>query len=231
MEDVTAIAKQVARLLRKSGLETYDQTKHVFREVRKELDLSPPKRHGRNTVKRLSVENLRAFLRAAQRQEPKVNLMMQTLYESAVRVSEFTSLEARDFMYDQRRLVVSAGKGDKRREVIISTELAGMLRLHLGDRKAGPLFRSRQGKAYSDRRIQQLVDTVATAAGIEKRVTPHTLRHTRATLLTEAGMTREELGPLLGHEQSNTTDIYVRTAQVLTVEAFDLAHRGVGERV
>ncbi len=57
MEDVTALAKQVARLLRKSGLETYDQTKHVFREVRKELDLSPPKRRGRNTVKRLSVEN------------------------------------------------------------------------------------------------------------------------------------------------------------------------------
>ncbi len=231
MEDVTALAKQVARLLRKSGLETYDQTKHVFREVRKELDLSPPKRRGRNTVKRLSVEHLRAFLKAAGREEPKVTLMMQTLYESAVRVNEFTSLQARDFMYDQRRLVVRAGKGDKRREVIISAELAGMLRLHLGDRKSGALFRSRQGKAYSDRRIQQLVDQVAIAAGIEKRVTPHTLRHTRATLLTEAGMTREELGPLLGHEQSNTTDIYVRTAQVLTVEAFDRAHRGVGERV
>ncbi len=68
MEDVTALAKQVARLLRKSGLETYDQTKHVFREVRKELDLSPPKRRGRNTVKRLSVEHLRAFLKAAGRE-------------------------------------------------------------------------------------------------------------------------------------------------------------------
>ena len=111
MEDVTALAKQVARLLRKSGLETYDQTKHVFREVRKQLDLSPPKRRGRNTVKRLSVEHLRSFLKAAGREEPKVSLMMQTLYESAVRVSEFTSLEARDFTYDQRRLVVRAGKG------------------------------------------------------------------------------------------------------------------------
>jgi hypothetical protein len=45
-------------------------------------------------------------------------------------------------------------------------------------------------------------------------------------LLTEAGMTREELRPLLGHKQSNTTDIYVRTAQVLTVKAFDRARRG-----
>ncbi len=42
-------------------------------------------------------------------------------------------------------------------------------------------------------------------------------------------MRREELGSLLGHEQSNTTDIYVRTVQVLTVEMFNRAHRGVGE--
>lgn len=64
--------------------------------------------------------------------------------------------------------MVGEGKGDKRRKVIISTELAGMLLLHLGDRKSGLLFRSRQGEAYSDRRIQQLVAQVTTAAGIEK---------------------------------------------------------------
>ncbi|WP_116105135.1 hypothetical protein [Lewinella sp. IMCC34191] len=69
-------------------------------------------------------------------------------------------------IYDQRRLVVG-GKGDKRCRVIISAELVGMLRLHFGDRKSGALLCSRQGKADSDRRIQQLVDQVATAAWIE----------------------------------------------------------------
>jgi integrase/recombinase XerD len=231
MESVDELAKQIARLMRKGGVETYDQTKHVFRRVRKELDLRPPKCRGRDTVARLSVEDLRAFLRAGQRRDAHVTLMMQTLYESAVRVSEFTRLDASDLMYDQRRLVVRSGKGDKRREVLISPELATMLRLHLKGRQSGPLFRSQRGKAYSSRRIQQLVDEIAQAAGIQQRVTPHTLRHTRATLLTEAGMTREELGPLLGHEKSDTTDIYTRTAQVLTVEAFDRAHRGVGERL
>ena len=231
MTDVQPLAKQIARLLRKAGLETYDQTKHVFREVRKELDLRPGKRRGRDTVKRLSVEELRAFLKAAQRRKPQDALMMQTLYETAVRVSEFTALQADDLMYDQRRLVVRRGKGDKRREVIISPELATMLRLHLNDRRSGPLFRSQRGGSYSDRRIQHIVEEVAAAAGIGSRVSPHTLRHTRATLLTEAGMTREELGPLLGHEKSDTTDIYTKTAQVLTVEAFDQAHRAVGERV
>jgi integrase len=231
MENVDTLAKQIARQLRKGGVETYDQTKHVFRRVRKELELSPPKRRGRDTVKRLSVEELRAFLKAAERRKAQVALMMQTLYESAVRVSEFTGLDASDLMYEQRRLLVRAGKGDKRREVLISSELATMLRLHLNGRQSGPLFRSRHGKAYSSRRIQYLVDEVGRAAGIAQRVTPHTLRHTRATLLTEAGMTREELGPLLGHEKSDTTDVYTRTAQVLTVEAFDRAHRGVGERL
>ncbi len=52
--------------------------------------------------------------------------------------------------------------------------------------EAQVLFRNLQEKAYPDRRVQQLVRRVATAAGIEKRETPHTLRHTWATLLTEA---------------------------------------------
>ena len=230
MEDVNKLAKQIAKQMLKSGPVDYNQTKHVFRKVRRELGLKPKKKQGKDTVSRLSVEELRAFLKAAQQRSPKISLMMQTLYETAVRLNEFTSLEASDFMYDQRRLVIRDGKGGKRREVIMSAELATMLRLHLGGQQSGPLFRSRHGKGYSNRRIQDIVKEIAKAAKIEN-VSPHKLRHTRATLLTEAGMTRDELGPLLGHEKSDTTDIYARTAQVLTQAAFDRAHRGVRERI
>lgn len=227
MQDVSQLAKQIARTMRKAGVADYDQTKHVFRLVRKELELSPPKRRGRDTVKRLSTEQLRAFLSHAHRDSAKLGLMMLTLYETAVRVAEFSALRAEDFLYEQRRLVVARGKGDKRREVPLTRELANLLRLHLNGRTEGPMFRSTRGKAYSTRRVQQLVDEVAAAADIKIRVTPHILRHTRATLLVEGGMTRDELRPMLGHEKSDTTDIYTRTASVLTMEGFDRAVEGL----
>jgi integrase len=223
MQDTAKIAKQLARILRKAGVDNYDQTKHIFRQVRQELDLSPPKRRARGTVKRMSTENLRAFLTHAQRHSAERGLIMTALYETAVRVAEFTNLRVEDFFFEQRRIIIRSGKGDKRREVPLTSELANALRIYLASRSEGPLFRSRLGKAYTTRRIQQLVDEVSADASILTRVTPHTLRHTRATLLIEAGMTRDELRQMLGHEKSDTTDVYTRTAAVLTAEAYDQA--------
>lgn len=223
MQNVDQLAKQVARLLRKGGVINYDQTKHVFRQVRKELDLSPPKRRGRDTVKRISIEQLRSFLDHAQRKSFLRGLMMQTLYETAVRVDEFVNLRVEHFLYEQRRLIIAAGKGDKRREIPLTSTLATLLRGHCSGREQGALFQSRRGKKYTARRIQQIVDEVATDAGLTTRVTPHTLRHTRATDLVEAGMTRDQLRSLLGHEKSDTTDIYTRTANVLTRDAYNEA--------
>lgn len=226
MNEVKAIAQQVARLLRKSGLETYDQTKHVFREVRRELDLSPPKRSSRGGARHLSAEEIRAFLQVAHRRDAALGLMLKTLYKSAVRVDEFTSLEAYDLRYERRRLVVRSRKRDTDREVILSPQLAQLLGLHLGDRRSGPLFCSRRGRAYSNRRIQQLVDEVADAAEITKRVTPQVLRLTRAALLTEGGLPREQLELFLGKKKVYTTEVQQPGAQALNVEAFDRADRG-----
>jgi integrase/recombinase XerD len=151
--------------------------------------------------------------------------MMTTLYETAVRISEFVNLRAEDFFYEQRWLVIHHGKGDKRREIPLTSKLANLLCLHLNGRTEGAIFRSNRGKAFSTRRVQQIVDLVTEETGIKTRVTPHILRHTRATDLVEAGMTRDQLHSMSGHEKSDTTDIYPRTAAVLTTEAYDLATR------
>jgi site-specific recombinase XerD len=225
MQDVDKLVKQVARLLRKSGVENYDQTKHIFREIRKELDLSPPKRRGRDTVKRISLEQLRSFLDHAQRHSATRGLMMQALYETAVRVDEFVNLRVEHFLYEQRRLVVVAGKGDKRREIPLTSALSNLLRIHNDKRTEGPIFRSTKGSAFTCRRIQQIVDEVASNAVLTTKISPHILRHTRATDLVEAGMTRDQLRSILGHEKSDTTDIYTRTAAALTRDAYDAAAR------
>lgn len=223
MDNPKQLAKQVAKVMRAGGVVTYDQTRYIFKLTRQELDLSPTKSRGRSTVKHLGTEQLRKFKRAAYRHSAERGLMMDMLYETAVRVSEFIKLRAEDLLFEDRRLVIRHGKGDKRREVPITQELATAIRLYLGQRTQGPIFKSRLDKAYSRHRINQIVNEVASEAGLAIKVTPHTLRHTRATQLVQAGMTRDELKPMLGHEKSDTTDIYTRTAAVLTTEAYDRA--------
>ena len=134
-------------------------------------------------------------------------LMMRLLFESGARVDAFTQLTVENVSFADLEVRV-LGKGGKRRDVPILRSLANELRLHLGDRQSGPLFRSRQGGAYSKRRIQQLVRGTAEAAGIGKRVYPHLLRHTVAQHLADRGMPENLLQQFLGHAKPQTTQVY-----------------------
>ena len=102
--------------------------------------------------------------------------MMQTLLETGTRVSEFVALRVEDVSLAERVVTIEEGKGGKRREVPIHPELARLLVLHIGRRRAGPLFPSREKGAgphphiYTRQRIGQVVHEVADAAGITKRL-------------------------------------------------------------
>ena len=96
-----------------------------------------------------------------------------------------------------------------------------LLSTHLKERKTGPVFRSQRGSRFTNRRIQQIVKEIAQLADIRSiEVTPHTLRHTRATFLAEDGMGKDHLQVFLGHELPNTTQVYTHTAAINTQEAF-----------
>jgi len=198
--------KAVTRLLQKGGY-SYDQSKYLFAEARKRAGLSPPKRKKSGAVDRLTREELEAFLQAAYNHSGRRGLMMRTLFETGTRVSTFVGIEAEDLSFADREIRVT-GKGYKDRDVPILASLANELRVHLGDRRSGPLFRSRQGGAYSKRRIQQIVRDTAQDAGITKRVYPHLLRHTVAQHLADRGMPEELLQQFLGHEHPQTTQVY-----------------------
>lgn len=193
---------------------TYSQSQYIIKQVRNQLGLKPTKLN-RGTVKRMSRAELDRFLEAAYTQSSTIGLMMQTLYETAARVDEFVNLNADDIKKEELRIVIRSGKGNKRREVPIDRPLTNTLLVHLQDRRTGPIFRSRRSSRFSVRRIQQIVKNIAHLAEINSiEVTPHTLRHTRATLLTEQGMSTESVRDFLGHESVNTTEIYNRTANV-----------------
>ena len=160
-------------------------------------------------------------------QDGRTGLMLQTLLETGARASELVQLRVDDVSLVERVITIRQGKGGKRREVPIRRDLAQLLRLHIGARRAGPLFASRQEGSGSTphvltrQRVGQIVRAVAVAAGISKRVYPHLLRHTVATRLLALGMDITDLQRFLGHESIATTRRYAETTAATLQRRFD----------
>jgi integrase/recombinase XerD len=225
MASIPRAAKAIAAVLVREGID-YAQSKAVFRAARQRAGLhAPPERRG--GVDRLTVEEELRFLDQAYAQGGRIGLMLQTLLETGARASELVQLRIEDVSLAERVVTIRHGKGDKRREVPIRRELAQLLRLHIGSRRAGPLFTSRQRGSgpmphvLTRQRVGQIVRTVAVGTGISKRVYPHLLRHTVATRLLALGMDITDLQRFLGHESISTTRLYAETTAATLQRRFD----------
>jgi len=220
--DREADIRKVAKILR-DGNYSYDQSADLFKKARREVGLSPPDRSGQGSPERLSSEEQEAFLNAAYDRDGRTGLMMRTLLETGARVSAFVKIRVEDISFRDLEIRLRETKGDKPRDVPILSSLANELRLHVGDRESGWLFRSRQGGHYSKRRVQQIVKDVTEEAGIQKRVYPHLLRHTVAQRLADEGMREELLQQFLGHEAPETTQRYYEPKRAHVKEAYEEA--------
>ena len=152
--------------------------------------------------------------------------MVQTLLETGTRVSEFVALRVEDLSLSERMITIENGKGGKRREIPIRAELARLLAMHIGRRRAGPLFISRErggsgARVYTRQRIGQMVREIARDASITKRIYPHLLRHTMATRLLAIGMDITDSQKFLGHEDIGATRIYAQTSVAMLRRKFD----------
>ena len=183
---IERISGEIADILLREGIE-YVQTKAVFRAAREKAGLKAPKER-RTAPSRLMLEEQLRFIDAAYARDGQSGLMIQALLETGTRVSEFVALRVEDVSLAERVIIIESGKGGKRREVPIRTDLARLLSMHIGRRRSGPLFVSREkgargARVYSRQRIGQVVRGIAREAGIGKRIYPHLLRHTMATRL------------------------------------------------
>jgi integrase/recombinase XerD len=141
--------------------------------------------------------------------------ILELLYATGVRVSELTTVRVVDLDLDEG-LVRVLGKGAKERMVPLGGAAAEAVRRYLRevrpgiqDREGGvALFLNRRGQPLTRMSIWNLVKTAARRAGIPKRVSPHTLRHTFATHLLEGGADLTVVQELLGHADISTTQIY-----------------------
>jgi len=174
---------------------------------------------GRTLPDVLTIEEIDAMIRAidpSKKESLRNEAIIETLYGSGLRVSELTSLRLSRLFLREGYIRVE-GKGDKERIVPLSPRAAMLIEEYLGEREVGPvkpgnediLFLNRRGAAISRVMVFYVVRDLAAAAGIQKTVSPHTLRHSFATHLLEGGANLRAIQEMLGHESIATTEIYV----------------------
>src|SRR4051812_35080201 len=140
MASVKRAAAAVAAILVREGVD-YAQSKAVFKAARQKAGLhAPPERRG--TVDRLTVEEELRFLDQAYAQDGRTGLMLQTLLETGARAPELVRLRVEDVSLPGRVVTTRHGRGGKHGEVPTRRALAQLPRLHIGPRRAGPLFAS-----------------------------------------------------------------------------------------
>lgn len=212
------VTRETVKLWRRHHL-SYDQTKHVVEDVRRELGLSAPGER-RRTVARLDRDEIERLIEGAYRRNSSYGLMVKALFYTGARVSEFVNLRVADLhlALDPPQVYIAHAKGGSDGYVPILPVLAQELRTHLAGRRQGFLFESNRNDKYTPRAVQRLVKDAAQRAGIEKQVTPHRLRASVATILLDAGMPLDQVQKFLRHKRIATTQIYAQTSL-----------RGVGE--
>ena len=153
------------------------------------------------------------FLEAAT--VPRYRAMLTTMYAGGLRLSETLNLRVEDI--DSARMVIRVrkGKGKKDRYVPLSPIVLDLLRAHWRNEKPrGLLFPNAVDpeRPMGDGSVQRYVHNTARRAGLTKRVTPHTLRHSYATHLMEQGTSSRVIQVLLGHANVRTTESYMRVS-------------------
>lgn len=137
--------------------------------------------------------------------------MILLMYSSGLRASEIINLKWADIDFDRNTIHLKLAKGNKDRIVMLSPKVKKNL-LKLDIDKKGLVFKTNRNGKYSLRTIELIVKKAADKAGIKKKVTPHSLRHSFATHLLEQGVDIRYIKDLLGHANLQTTMIYTKVS-------------------
>lgn len=141
--------------------------------------------------------------------------MLEILYATGIRVSELIGLKLNDVNFELGFVVVY-GKGSKERVVPIGDKAKDKLLLYLRDsrpallkgRESKALFVTRRGAGMTRQGFWKIIKAQALRAGVTKKISPHTLRHSFATHLLERGADLRTIQLMLGHSDISTTQIY-----------------------
>jgi integrase len=161
----------------------------------------------------LTQEDFRRFYEVVDRaDDAQHSLMFRLLFYTGVRVSKLCNVEVGQVDLENCKIRIEHGKGDKDRYVLFGKSFATALRTHIAAHPDNRwLFQTRRNSRYSTRRVQQIVELYAGAAGVQ--ASPHAFRHQAITDLTmHSGLADAELQLLTGHARRETLAIYQHVA-------------------
>lgn len=140
------------------------------------------------------------------------NAIVEVLYSTGLRVSELVSLRIDNLFFGEGYIRV-VGKGDKQRLVPVGSAARDKIQLYMELRRPkrsseATLFLNNRGEPLTRIMVFNIIKQAAYLAGIDKNISPHTLRHSYATHLLEGGANIRQVQELLGHESISTTEVY-----------------------
>jgi integrase/recombinase XerD len=162
------------------------------------------------------IEAMMASIDLSTPEGPRNKAIIEVMYSCGLRVSELTNLKISDCLFSEGFIRV-VGKGNKMRLVPIGDEAIKFSKIYLHVVRTqltieqgheDYLFLNRRGKALSRVMVFIIIKDLAEKAGIQKSISPHTLRHSFATHLVEGGADLRAIQEMLGHESIITTEIY-----------------------
>jgi integrase/recombinase XerD len=178
---------------------------------------------GRSLPKSLTIAEVEALLGAPAVTDPlghRDRTMLEVLYATGLRVSELVSLKLGQVNLNQGVLRI-LGKGNRERLIPLGEEAVSWVQDFLQgprgeillDRQTDSLFPTRRGDRMTRQAFWHIIKRYAAKAGIDKELSPHTLRHAFATHLLNHGADLRVVQMLLGHSDLSTTQIYTHVAR------------------
>jgi len=144
----------------------------------------------------------------------KHKTILTVIYSCGLRVSELINLKLSSVYLEENKIHIVAGKGKKDRYVTLAKRTKKIITIYI--KKYAPeqyLIEGQRGGSYTASSIRKFLNKYTLNAGITKKVTPHTLRHSFATHLLEKGISLRYIQYILGHQNSKTTEIYTHITQ------------------
>ncbi|MDP9350402.1 MAG: tyrosine-type recombinase/integrase [Chloroflexota bacterium] len=216
-------ARELAKHLRGERPD-HDYLKQVFRYLREELEVEPP-REPKTLPYVPSEEEVRRYYKTVwEARRTGDVVLIKTLMYTGARVSELVNIQLADVDLDRCQIRINAGKGNKDRVVPFPVTFKEALALHSAEmsrKGAAYLFESSWKKRYSDRGVRKLMARYAEAAGLERPIPPHRLRHFLLTWLKKQGIDDALIQPYSGHASRQSLEIYSRLAIADAQEQYD----------
>lgn len=222
LETVTTqqVNDYILKLIRTKGISPSQQNQRInaikfyFEKVlgqNKKLYYLERPRKTRELPKVLSEKEVLNILKSIENLKHKA--IIGTIYSAGLRRSELINLRKQDINFERKIIFIRDSKGSKDRNTILSHFLSILLHKYLEEHRPNYwLFEGINRNQYSATSIAKILKRAANKAGIEKKVTPHMLRHSFATHLLEQGVDIRYIQTILGHGSTKTTEIYTHVS-------------------